>query len=251
MNSNLLHRFFFLCLLVLILGTSSGQAQPSKSQNADAGGSLVFTCVIFDPLPIEPLFYRDGKTQTPIVPRTMRRSLPYKLGPETRFDLLTTETLQDGSTGYKIVGTAPIPQGASRVMFLVEPKPQRGPNDLPLNILAVEDSLERFPPGTFRYANATPIPLRIEFGGVGASAAPGETVLIKPRAVDAGFYPVKIFDASGKEIFQTRFFWEPVVREYVIIKPGASVTEGKLSLRFISEVVEPPKPAETPSVPAR
>lgn len=251
MNSNLPRRIFYLCLLALLLGTSSSQAQPSKSQNADAGSPLVFTCVIFDPLPIEPLFYRDGKTQTPIVPRTMRRSLPYKLGPETRFDLLTTETLQDGSTGYKIVGTAPIPQGVSRVMFLIEPKPQRGPNDLPLNILAVEDSLERFPPGAFRYANATPIPLRIEFGGVAASASPGETVLIKPRALEAGYYPVKIFDASGQVIFQSRFFWEPVVREYVIIKPGANVSEGKLSLRFISEVVEPQPPAAAQPTPAR
>jgi hypothetical protein len=216
------------------------------SAGPEAAPSIEFTCAHVGALPYDELFFRQGKQAEALILRAMRRSLPRKLTAGTTFDVMIPETQPDGSQGFKVIGSAALPPGAKQVMFLLAAKANPQPGKKPIYIMALDDSPQEFPIGSFRFANATRVPLHVKFGSTGQVIASGGIIVIKPSSAKEGFLPVIIAETTGKILFQTRFFWEPKVREFVMISPPSS-PEAPLNLQFISEIVQPRPPTSTSS----
>jgi hypothetical protein len=214
----------------------------SAAAPAKSGAGIEFTCVASQMPENEPVFYRQGKQVAPLEFRNLRRSAVYKLEPTTRFDLVGVKKGEDGASVYHLLGSAPLPADWKKILFLIEPAVAGQENAPPFEIVPLNDSLEEFPAGSFRFLNTTRESLRIRCDREERMLPPGQTTVIKLPGKEEGFFPVTIFGPNNKQLFGSRLFWEPAVRELVVILPPTPENPQKLRFRFLSEIYTAPKP---------
>lgn len=202
---------------------------------------IEFSCVTWDYRSSPELFYRQGNKYLPIQLSPGQRSQAYFLEGARALELfMQKESPADGGTPasadhYELAGLAPLLEGTKRMLFLIEAK--KDSNGLPLQLRGMDDSVESFPAGSFRFINLTPNSLNIEFGEATHELPEGEAKVMAPDlAATGGFVPVIIKDAEGRKILENRFFAQRTGRELVVISPPA---EGRteMSLRFLSDVI--------------
>ena len=217
-----------------------------RAQPAPAKPAVEFSCLVWEPLPLPAVYYRDGKSYLPLEFSPGSRSQLYPLKEGTDLELSVKEVGADGAATYKLVGKAPLVAGTRRMLFIIDPAPE--PADLPLAIFGVDDGLDVFPPGTFRFANFTAAPLQVKFGGQ-TTKLPARAISVVKSDVpeNGGFLPFLIGDANGKTVFETRLFGQPTGRDMVFIAPPAKPA-GRLSVKLLPQIIPPapPKPAATP-----
>ena len=201
-----------------------------------------FSCLVWESLPIAAVFYRDGNSYLPLEFSPGNRSQLYPLSEVTALELYEKVTAADGATTYKLVGKAPWQAGARRMLFLVDPVPNA--TGMPLRIFGVNDALDVFPPGTFRFLNFSNATLQVKFAGQVKKLPAGEITIVKSNVSEkGGFLPFQIGDSDGKVVFETRLFSQPSGREMVFI--GNPAEPGGLArVKFLTEIIppEPPKP---------
>ena len=233
-------RFFFPFVLVLAAlspGITQGQ-QPATIQ---------FTCVTWDSLPFEEIFYREGDKGLPVVIGRGVRSDPYKMKGVEALQLFIKHVNEEGKKVYKLVGQAAIQPGAKRMLFMIEKSPTGA--ELPLRIFGMDDSLVKFPIGSFRFLNSTRTPVQIEFNGSKKAVTPGQFSTIKANAPElGGFVPFLVRNLTGNTVAETRLFAQPRGRKIAILLPPAK-PGGRLKLRFLPEVIplSPPEPKPGPT----
>ncbi len=151
----------------------------------------------------------------------------------------------EGKPPYDLLATASVPL-ARKVLFVVIPfgDDEKFPD---YKVVAMDDSLETFPPGTFRFANFSPQSLVVKCGETTAKIPASEmTVIRAEKSPNGGFVPFVIGNARGKMIFGTRIFGQPSGRELVFISPPKK--RGRPPrVKFISQLITfpPPEPAES------
>ena len=211
-----------------------------NAEPTNAKPSIKFSCAVWDPLPNPEIFYRDGKSFLPIQFMPGRRSELYPLKESSGLELYEKAVGPDGTIVHKLIGKAPLVTGARQALFLVDPTPTAA--GLPLTILGINDTLDIFPPGTFRFFNFCPAELRVKFvGQVSKLAAREDTVVKSNVSKKGGFLPFIIEDSAGNIIFQTRLFGQPYDRKMVFISPPAN--GAKLpKIKFLTEMVPPAPP---------
>jgi hypothetical protein len=212
------------CVLLLAAGPALLRAQAASGMPG-----VEFSCLVWEPLSIAEVFYRDGKSYLPLKFSPGNRSQLYPLKESTGLEFYEKATGADGATTYKPVGKAPLVKGARRMLFLVDPVPNS--TGLPLRIFGVNDALDVFPPGTFRFLNFSSAALQVKFAGQTNKLPAGEISVVKSNVSDkGGFLPFQIGDSDGKVVFETRLFSQPSGREMVFI---------------LTQIIppEPPKPA--------
>jgi hypothetical protein len=232
-------------LAILPLATSSTlEAKEKKSASPE---TIEFSCVAWDNLPCPELFYRQGNKYLPIKLSPGQRSQSYQLQDAHALELFIQKEKAAGggkpasSDKYELGGLAPLLEGAKSMLFLIEVR--KASNGLPLQLRGMDDSLETFPAGSFRFLNLTPDLLRIEFGGATHELPPGEMKVVTPELPAAGgFLPVTIKKEDDRNILENRFFAQRTGRELVVISPPA---EGRteISLKFLSDFI----PASPPN----
>lgn len=211
------------------------------AQPAPAKAAVEFSCLVWDSLALPEVFYRDGKSYFPLKFSLGNRSQLYPLEENTDLELYVQEVGADGVETYKLVGRAPLVAGTRRMLFIVDPAPK--PADLPLVIFGVDDGLDVFPPGTFRFANFTAALLQVKFSGQTTKLPAREISVVKSNAPkDGGFLPFVIGDANGKVVFETRLFAQPSGRDMVFISPPAK-PGGPPRVKFLTQII-PPAPPE-------
>lgn len=218
---------------------------PLRAQSAPAGGkpAAEFSCLIWEPLPITAVFYRNGKEVVPLELSPGNRSRLYPLKETTGLELYTVVTGPDGKATYKLVGKAPLVAGTRRMLFLIEPVPQA--TELPLKIVGVDDSLDAFPPGTFRFFNFSALPLQVRFGGQTDSLPVDEVKVVRSNVpLNGGLLPIYISDINRKTLFENRIIAQPDLREMVFIRPPARPGASP-KVKFVTE----PIPAKPPTDP--
>jgi hypothetical protein len=226
-------------LLLSLLWTAT--LLPLGAQSALKATSLKFSCVVWEPLSISPIYYRDGKSYLPLEFYPGIRSKLYPLKEGDGLELYKDAVGPDGKPTYELVGKAPLVAGARQILFLVDPVPNA--SGLPLRLYGMNDALDIFPPGTFRFFNFSPTTLRVKFGGQVNQLPAGESTVVKSNVPKlGGFTPFLVGDATGKIIFGTRLFSQPTGREIVFISPPAK-PDGLARVKFITEIV-PPEPAK-------
>ena len=244
MKSNLIPLMKIKMLLVILLGIgplalpAGLQAKDEEPATAEA---IKFTCATWDTLPNPELFYQQSGEYLPVELAAGQRSQAYPLKGAEVFELFIRKAAVAGAAeasnlpAYEKVGVTALPEGAKRMLFLIEAKNEaKGP---PLQLLAMDDSLEIFPAGSYRFLNRTPDLLRIDFGGATHDLPPSELKTVTPVLPEAGgFLPVVIKNEQGLSLFENRFLAQRTGRELVIISPPA---EGRteLVIKFLSEII--------------
>ena len=217
--------------------------QHLHAQSAGAKTAVEFCCVIWEPLPITAVFYRDGKSFLPLEFFPGNRSQLYPLKQGNALELFEKVTAADGEPTYKLVGKAPLVTGARRMLFLVDHVANA--SGLPLRLYGVNDALDVFPPGTIRFFNFSPTELQVKFAGQASKLPAGEMSLVKSNVSEnGGFIPFLIANPKGEMIFETRLFSQPSGRDMVFI--GAPALPGRrVPVKVLPQLIapEPPMPA--------
>eukprot|EP00903_Cladosiphon_okamuranus_P003967 g3965.t1 len=201
--------------------------------------SFRFSCVSFAPLGITDLHYREGKNYLPLTVAKGTRSTPVPLRGMEALEIHVPFTGEDGTPGYKLVGKAPLPKGTNLALFFVHEKP--APGGLPLTLSGIDDSLETFPPGTFRFANLTNVPLRVRFGGTNSAIRAGDMTVVESKVgPGGGFLPLWVIDDKGNKVYENRLWSQVSGRDMFFIgpppRPGAMV-----SVMLLPQIIPPPE----------
>jgi hypothetical protein len=219
----------------------------AKEKSPGHAGSIQFSCATWDTLPNPELFYHHGGEYLPIELSAGQRSKAYPLKGVVALELfihkatIAAAAESNAAGEYERVGTAPLPPDAKRILFLIDAK--KDANGLPLRVLGIDDSLEIFPVGSFRFFNQTPDLLRIEFAGATHDLPQGSLKVVTPELPEAGgFLPVVIKNEQGGILLENRFLAQRTVRELVIIGPPAEGRTG-IAIQSLSEII----PASPPS----
>ena len=238
---------FPLTLAVALLPFAAPLTMQAEGEKPGGAGAVEFTCASWDDLPYPELFYRRGGEHLPLKISAGQRSQAYPLKGAGMLELCIRKgDPSDEPVEYEKVGAAPLPEGVRRMLFLIESK--KDANGLPLQLLGMDDSLETFPAGSFRFINRTPDQLRIEFGGTVCQLPPEAIKVVVPETPAAdGFLSVVIKDGEGQMILENRFFTQPTARELVVISPPAGGKTG-LSIKSLTEIVPvSPLPVKKPA----
>lgn len=230
---------FLLTLLVALLPLATPIELKAKGEDSGGAGVIKFSCLAWEPLSIPELFYRDGKDYLPLELAPGNRSQLYPMKSGNTLELYVKIDGVDGISPYKLVGKAPWLEGARRMLFLVDPVSNS--SGMPLRILGVNDALDVFPPGTFRFLNFSNATLHVKFAGQVHKLPVGEITVVKSNVSEkGGFLPFQMSDSNGKTIFETRLFSQPSGREMVFIGNPAEPVELP-RVKFVTEII-PPEP---------
>lgn len=219
----------------------------AKGDSSGDSGGIQFSCAVWEKPPYPELFYHHGSEYLPIELSVGQRSKAYPLKDVEALELFTRKKLStaaaeaNAAAQYERVGIATLLPNVKRMLFLIEAK--KDANGLPLLLLGIDDSLEIFPAGSYRFFNQTPDLLRIEFGGGTHDLPPGELKIVTPELPEAGgFMPAIIRNEQGHILLENRFLAQRTVRELAIIGPPA---EGRteLAIQFLSEIISGSPPS--------
>ena len=220
-------------IFITALLCSSGLLQ---AQEQDKQRGIQFSCMLWDGPLTEKIYYRDGDTFNHVVPFTGSRSLPHILEKSKEFALyVENKEAKEKELPYKLVGKAALLPGVKQILFILFLKQTEG--ELEIRILALDDSLNGFPAGTFRFANFSKSELLVKFAGATKKIPSREMTIMKSGVKkEGGVIPFLIGNEQGKKIFETRLFAQLNGREIVFIGPPKK--EGGLpSVRFLPQLL--------------
>ena len=240
-----------LCCPGLLQAQEQNQAQnPSQDQVKKRG--VQFSCMLWEgPLP-EKIYYQDGEEYREVQPYTTSRSLPHQLEKSTQFRLFTMEEVEKGNGKepelvYTLVGQAALLPGVQRILFILFPTVDESSKALNIRIMALDDTLKGFPPGSFRFVNFSGSDLIVKFAGI-LKKIPAQQITIMESKIGklGGLVPFLLGNNEGKKIFETRLFAQASGREIVFI--GKAKEEGGLpKVRFLPQLL----PQKLPKIPAQ
>ena len=234
------------CVLLLLVGSLlCGQVQ---AQEQEEKKGIQFSCMLWNgPLP-EKIYYQDGEDYREVVPYTSSRSLPHWLEKSKEFRLFTRKEVEQTEEKevdfvYTLIGQSKLMGNVSPVLFILFPS--MGEKGLQIRILALDDSLNGFPAGSFRFANFSTSELFVKFAGAVKKIPSKEITLMKSGiGKEGGMVPFLIGDGEGNKVFETRLFAQASGREIVFIGPPKE--EGGLpSVRFLPQLL----PQKLPPIP--
>ena len=236
------------CILLLFAGFLLCGHVHAQQQEKKKG--VQFSCMLWEgPLP-QKIYYQDGEDYREIIPYTSSRSLPHWLKKSKEFRLFTMSQpeAKDGKEQepvYTLVGQSKLLPGISPILFLLIPS--QGEDGFKIRILSLDDSLEGFPAGSFRFANFSAADLMVKFAGAVKKIPAREMTIMQSKiGNNGGMVPFLIGNEKGEKVFETRLFAQASGREIVFIGPPKK--EGGLpSVRFLPQLL----PQKLPPLPAR
>ncbi|MEI8036941.1 MAG: hypothetical protein WCJ14_01000 [Verrucomicrobiota bacterium] len=239
-------------VLLVIFPLAIPPALNAKSEDSGHSKAIEFTCAAWEKLPYPELYYLHGKQYLQLELSAGQRSKVYPLKGVEALELFIRKVsaagsgISDAAPEYERVAMAPLLKGVKRMLFLIEAsKDSKG---MPLQLLGMDDTLETFPAGSFRFINQTPHLLRIEFAGVTRDLPQGALKVVTPDLPEAGgFLPAIIQNEDGRKILENRFFAQRTGRELIIISPPAA-GRTELVMKFLSDTI--PASPTTPRKPS-
>jgi len=231
------------CIILAIAGLyllgSPTQAQDVNTDEKPATDFRTsFSCVIWEPLGYE-LFYYHQELYRPLKLPLKRRSELFEIAPNTEFlELFRQVTTEEGETVYQLAGRAPIVEKTDRILYFLS-KNERDA-EMPIRLFGIDDSLEAFPSGSFRFLNTTQVPLSVMINETKADVPPRGIVVVSPEIPKSGgFLPFYIADLERqKVIYQTRLYGQAKGRNmaFILIEEDQT-TQGRVNIRFLSELI--------------
>jgi hypothetical protein len=137
----------------------------------------------------------------------------------------------------------PANQGPLHLILMVNPGKDNG-------ITAIADNPGAFPPGSNRYFNLCPFPLRVKLPSGEQYLAEKAAKVMRPGALNADYYDLvinsKVADVE-RVAFSGRIFHLENVRKLYLISPGPG-EDGRIRLKVIEDRPAYEKPPTTPPV---
>ena len=219
-----------------LLGSLYCLGQQTEKEKAP----VKFSCLYWEGLPSEDLYYREKKTFHKLTFKKASRSKHLDLRGMDFFELYRkVEKLEEGEPPYQLLAKAKIPE-SKQVLFLVTPFKRESARYY--RVFTMDDSLKAFPRGAFRFANFYKQMLFVKCGKTVKKILPNQlTVVSSINQPNGGFVPFLIADDKGKKIFGTRIFGQPAGRELVFISPPEQ-TGAVPRVKFVSQLLAPPVP---------
>ena len=214
---------WLLTAFVALSGAGTLGAQTEKG--------VQFSCVIWQPLKFDELFYQDKNQYLPLILKKGTRSQPQKFSSSQPLRIFIRKEV-DGKTVYELVGEGKAPSKSRRLLFLIGENTI--PSGLPLQVIGVDDSTESFPPGTYKFMNFTTATLEIEIFGTKERIAPKAISVVKPNIPEnGGFLPFYVRSNPKTIIYKTRLLSQRGERKMVFLFPGSK--KRPLLLKFLAQ----------------
>ena len=131
----------------------------------------------------------------------------------------------------------PANQGTSHLILLINPGKDNG-------ITAITDTPGSFPPGSNRYFNLCPFPLKVKLPSGDQPVPAGAAKVARPGASNTEFYDLVITSKVGEEeltAFSGRIFHQERIRKLYFIYPAAAQS-GRIRMKVIEDRPEYEKP---------
>jgi hypothetical protein len=197
---------------------------------------IKFTCLLWEGPLEQELFYRDGDNFNILEVFTGSRSREHVLAKSSEFGLyVKDDSAEDPEQPYRLVGKTTLLAGTKQILFILfKHETDAG---LGFHLLPVDDSLDSFPAGTFRFANFSNESLFVKFAGRVKKISPrGMTDMKSDVDAGGGLIPFIIGNEAEEKIFETRLFAQSTGREIVFIgRP--KVAGGLPSVRFLPQLL--------------
>lgn len=231
-----LYLFRALCVWLFFLSYSC------NSLYAQAKGAG-FSCVAWEKLPYEELYYRKGESFLPLNLYVGHRSSIYNMTKGGFVEFYIQELDDEGKTKYVLVAKAPKVEGSKRMLFILM-KSTKASAALPLKVFSVDDSLAKFPAGSIRFVNFTNQPLKVLFAGSNTTLPARDIKVVDTKVSKGGhFLPFYVKDAEDRTVYSTRIIARATGRDMLFILPPTRKDE-LVSIRSIQHSV-PKLPAKT------
>lgn len=137
----------------------------------------------------------------------------------------------------------PTNQGRLNLILVVNPGKDNG-------ITAIADTPGAFPPGSNRYFNLCPFPLKVKVPSGEQYVAEKDARVMRPGALHANYYDLVISSKVGEQevlAFSGRIFHMEGIRKLYFITPGQG-EPGRIRLKVIEDRPAYEKPPATPPV---
>lgn len=194
-----------------------------------------FTCFTFTKIDKPTLFFKYKKDFYPIQFSVNTRSRLYPLDKGELFTVFTEKRTEENKIEYIPYAQVTIPSNKGRVLFIFIPV-----EDQPHKIIGIDDSLENFPPGSFKFYNFTKNHTKSSIDGIKSTISPNDVSIVKPRiSSNGGMLP--FFLGVGNEIvYETRLWTQPNDRQMIFIFPETRKTKRRpVRVQFLSELIAP------------
>ena len=231
------------CLLVVIFAAVA--CTPSLHAQQPGGRSFECSFVTWENISIPVLLYKDGDDYHKVEMMKRQRSQLYEMkGGQAEMRLYRETVNEEGETVYEVVGKAPIKPGVSRMLFFIQERSERKEGELPLLLSGIDDSLEAFPMGSFRFVNNTKQDIEVLFPKTRDTIPSRSVKVLSPKIPKlGGFIPLFIVDTEKQILFQSRFFGQPRGRKMIFVNPPKG-PESKVHVAFLPHIVPLPPPPE-------
>ncbi|CAA6679894.1 MULTISPECIES: hypothetical protein [unclassified Lentimonas] len=214
----------------------------ATAQNPKVSASVEFSCVIWNKLPYETLYYRQDGEYLPLKLSPNNRSPLYDLSGMEAFELYIPGLDETGQPAYKLVGQSALLPDVRRLLFFIVERPKD--SGLPLGLLGIDDSLNTFPPGTTRFVNMSSEPLVVSYGDKNTLIPIRSMKNVKSNApAKGGFMPFLVTDEQGDRVYETRLMSRPTGRDMVFILPSER-RDRSVELKFIPQIIPPNQSVE-------
>ena len=198
---------------------------------------IPFSCVCWEKVYDEDVYYRYGEYYFPLNFMVGRRSGVLMLNPNHHFEVCTRALNEEGMYEYTVVDKCKIPQGASSLLFNFEVV-INGEQEKEVFVKSFEDGLASFTAGDFKFVNMVNSRLKVEFGSDSAVVAPGgDKTINSSLSSSTGFVPLYISGADKNLKLNASLYASKSSRELVFISPPRRKSE-RLRLRYISQPIK-------------
>ncbi len=225
--------FFYTLSLLIASVACLAQTESRKAKHS----SYKITCLYWEGMPSEDLYYREGRSFHRLKFKQAQRSSEISLRGMKEFELYRKVAQpQPDELPYELLSRCTIPN-APEILFIIIPYERQ--EALMYHVYAMDDTLASFPRGSFRFVNYTTENIQVKCGAQTQQIAPlGLWCMASVDSPEGGFVPFILGDSNGKIIYGTRIFGQPSGRELVFIIPPLK-KGGTPRVKFISQLVDP------------
>ncbi len=208
-----------------------------EESSGESRSTYKISCLYWEGKPTEALYYREGEHFRRLGFKQAQRSKGFAISGMSKFELYRKATQPEvGKPPYELLSQCKIPN-ATEILFVVIPYERKGA--LLYHVHAMDDSMDTFPIGSFRFVNYTTGSIQIKCGKKTQQIGPlGLWSMTGTATKNGGFIPFVLGDLNGEIIYGTRIFGQPSGRELVFIIPPVK-EGGTPRVKFISQLILP------------
>ena len=208
---------------------------PLFSQASPRASEKTFSCLVWEPLNYPEICYLDEGKYHPLEFSYGNRSQAYPLKQAKEFTLYAKTKDTNSEINHQLIGKAAIAPNSKHMLLVI--LPARPGDALPLKLIALDDSLEHFPPSSFKFVNFSAESYQVEFSNQSPLIPAGKMEVVKAQIpLKGGFMPFIMKNKEGKIVFETRLFAQPSGREMVFIAPPGEAG-GLPKIMFLSQIL--------------